>query len=160
MTIHDTKHSSLTGLASRKTRNGAAQAAALVWRESAFGLQVLLVTSLTSGRWVLPKGWTENGESMAATAAREALEEAGVTGKVSPSPLGAYAYAKRRKSGKIDPVEAEVYLIAAEASAENWPEQHRRRRVWASPEAAATMVEEPDLAAIIHDFGKSRPQRR
>ncbi len=73
------------------------QVAALCWRPSSkrnSQIEVLLVTSLNSKRWILPKGWLEPELSPAENAAREAFEEAGVTGKVSPQPVGAYHYLK------------------------------------------------------------------
>ncbi len=50
----------------------------------------LLVRSRGGNRWTFPKGTVEPGESPAATASREALEEAGVVGTVETSPLGTY----------------------------------------------------------------------
>ena len=35
------------------------QVAALCWRAGKGGLEVLLITSLNSKRWILPKGWPE-----------------------------------------------------------------------------------------------------
>lgn len=43
---------------------------------------VLLVTSRETRRWVLPKGWAEKQLSGPELAAKEAFEEAGVTGHV------------------------------------------------------------------------------
>jgi 8-oxo-dGTP pyrophosphatase MutT (NUDIX family) len=58
------------------------QVAALCWRAHAKGVEILLVTSLNSKRWILPKGWAEPDLSLPESAAREAFEEAGVTGQV------------------------------------------------------------------------------
>jgi 8-oxo-dGTP pyrophosphatase MutT (NUDIX family) len=46
-------------------------------------LEVLLVSSRDTGRWVIPKGWPSKRMSDSAAAAREAKQEAGVTGKIS-----------------------------------------------------------------------------
>jgi 8-oxo-dGTP pyrophosphatase MutT (NUDIX family) len=71
------------------------QVAALPWRKSKSGIDVLLVTSRGTGRWVLPKGWIEAGdEEPAEAAAREALEEAGVIGEMTKTGLGFYVYDK------------------------------------------------------------------
>jgi 8-oxo-dGTP pyrophosphatase MutT (NUDIX family) len=54
------------------------QAAAIPYRRDASGtLQVLLVTSKTRGRWVLPKGKVKRGMHPHRAAAMEAFEEAG-----------------------------------------------------------------------------------
>ena len=55
------------------------QVAALCWRTGLAGLEVLLITSRHSKRWILPKGWLQPDLTAAENAAREAFEEAGVT---------------------------------------------------------------------------------
>ena len=79
------------------------QIAALPYRNVGRGLrapvQVLLVTSRESGRWVIPKGNFANSVSPHFAAAQEAEEEAGVRGAVCPTPLGTYRYRKRKGSG-------------------------------------------------------------
>ena len=119
MNIHDMKHHAAFP---PRGHGKAHQAAALAWRQSEFGLQVLLVTSLTTGRWVLPKGWVEEGEAHGVTARRETLEEAGVSGAVTREPIGRYSYAKRRKTGKTEMLLVEVYALQVSESAQNWPE--------------------------------------
>ena len=57
-------------------------------------IQVLLVTSRGSGRWILPKGWPMDGKTPAASAAQEAWEEAGVDGTPDSRPLGLFSYNK------------------------------------------------------------------
>ena len=60
------------------------QVAALPWRRDAKGrLVVLLVTSRTNHKWMLPKGWPMPGKSDPETASIEAHEEAGVSGEVA-----------------------------------------------------------------------------
>jgi 8-oxo-dGTP pyrophosphatase MutT (NUDIX family) len=39
-----------------------------------FGVEVMLVTSRDTGRWVIPKGWPKGRKAPHASAAREALE--------------------------------------------------------------------------------------
>ena len=67
-------------------------AAVPVRRSDAGGLEFLLVRTSNGERWTFPKGRVERGESMAEAAAREACEEAGVTGTVGSEPLGVYRY--------------------------------------------------------------------
>src|SRR5688500_3546461 len=58
-------------------------------------LQVLLLTSRGTGRWVIPKGWPMRKRTPAGTAEREAFEEAGVKGYLlSRRPIGSYRYIK------------------------------------------------------------------
>lgn len=64
------------------------QCAALPIMQRDGDTQILLVTSRDTGRWVLPKGWTEKGLSGARLAAKEAYEEAGIVGEAGAKPVG------------------------------------------------------------------------
>jgi 8-oxo-dGTP pyrophosphatase MutT (NUDIX family) len=92
------------------------QVAALPWREGEAGMEIMLVTSRDSKRWILPKGWPEGEESLSGTAAREALEEAGVSGSVEPREFGRYYYGKKLSSGLEWRCEVLVYPIRVEGS--------------------------------------------
>ncbi|TIM18205.1 MAG: NUDIX domain-containing protein, partial [Mesorhizobium sp.] len=59
------------------------QVAALPWRDTKHGIEIMLITSRDTGRWVLPKGWPEAKELLCEAAAREAGEEAGLRGTIS-----------------------------------------------------------------------------
>jgi 8-oxo-dGTP pyrophosphatase MutT (NUDIX family) len=69
------------------------QVAALPWRLGSNGVEVMLVTSRDTGRWVLPKGGVKKDEKLWRGAQREAEEEAGIRGKVSRRDAGHYFYA-------------------------------------------------------------------
>ena len=86
----------LTRALRRSVRRTTVAAAVPVRRRKAGGLEFLLVRTSSGGRWTFPKGTVERGESMAQAAAREAREEAGVTGEVGSEPLGVYRYAPSR----------------------------------------------------------------
>jgi 8-oxo-dGTP pyrophosphatase MutT (NUDIX family) len=66
----------------RKTNARTAQSGVLPYRVTAGKVEVLLVTSTRRKRWIAPKGWIALGLSAAESAAKEALEEAGVSGHV------------------------------------------------------------------------------
>jgi 8-oxo-dGTP pyrophosphatase MutT (NUDIX family) len=111
-------------------------------------LEVLLVTSRGTGRWVIPKGWPMRGRTPAGTARREAYEEAGVKGRLlSKKPIGSYRYFKH------DEVEGEilvrVFLLAVEQQKKDWPEKGERRARWFTIRAAAALVKERDLARLL-----------
>jgi hypothetical protein len=57
-------------------------------------LEIMLVTSRGTRRWIIPKGWPKRGKPPYDTAAKEAFEEAGVIGKVRKRPIGSYPYDK------------------------------------------------------------------
>jgi 8-oxo-dGTP pyrophosphatase MutT (NUDIX family) len=92
------------------------------------------------------------GKSAAKSAAREAFEEAGVRGKIDKSAVGAYTYDKRLKNGRIQRVRVTVFALQVEAESDLFPEAAQRERMWASPEAAARAVEEPELMVILATF--------
>lgn len=133
------------------------QVGALCWRLTRKGaLRVLLITSRDTGRWVIPKGWPMRKRTEAEAAAREAWEEAGVRGEVSPWHLGLYSYPKIQPKGRPIPCVVRVYPMAVESRSSDFPEADQRRRKWFSPSKAARRVEEPELARIIRSF---RPPR-
>ncbi|MCT8998505.1 NUDIX hydrolase [Chelativorans intermedius] len=128
------------------------QAAALPWRLEKGRVEVLLITSRGTGRWVLPKGWPEGGESLAGTAAREAREEAGVEGRMADREIGRYFYGKETESGLTWRCEVAVFPLCVEEEAKRWPEKSQRTRRWMSQEEASKAVQEPDLAQLLAAF--------
>lgn len=129
------------------------QVAALCYRTTKTGKDVLLITSRGTGRWIVPKGWPIDGLSGPESALREAWEEAGVTkAEVAQKPMGSYAYAKDLDNGGTAPVQAEVYLTKVTELAETYPESDERDRTWVAPETAANMVREPGLQEILRQL--------
>jgi 8-oxo-dGTP pyrophosphatase MutT (NUDIX family) len=129
------------------------QVAALPWRVTESGYEVMLVTSRDSGRWVLPKGWPEKREHPHEAAAREAGEEAGVSGAISPRELGCFYYGKKLASGMEWRCEVHVFPMEVDRVADKWPERKKRSRRWFAPDEAAALVREPDLGELIAGFG-------
>jgi 8-oxo-dGTP pyrophosphatase MutT (NUDIX family) len=129
------------------------QVAALPWRiGDDGGPEMLLVTSRDTGRWVLPKGWPEKREPLYAAAAREAAEEAGVSGTVAREEVGRFYYGKVMPSGSRWRCEVHVFPLRVESVADKWPERKQRTRRWFSPEEAAALVRETDLGELIGSF--------
>lgn len=132
------------------------QIGALCVRQTQLGkLRVLLVTSRSSGRWIIPKGWTEKRLPDCEAAAREAVEEAGVTGRISKRPLGRYRY-QRVGKGQKQKLRVTVYMLRVHKIQRSWPEQNQRRRAWFSVEGAAARIAEPELRDIIRSL-RQRP---
>jgi 8-oxo-dGTP pyrophosphatase MutT (NUDIX family) len=133
-----------------------AQSAALPWRRSEAGeLEVLLITSRETRRWVIPKGWPIKGLRPDETAAREAFEEAGVEGETSRQSLGAYHYDKRLRSGRLQRVRVSVYALKVSGERSVWPEAGQREKLWTSPAEAAALVQEEDLALLLRTFASA-----
>jgi len=134
------------------------QVAALPIRHLEGGdLEMLIVTSRDTGRWVIPKGWPIAGKEDSAAAATEAFQEAGVTGIVSSKPIGSYRYFKRMADG-AHLVDVSVYLLAVTKEKKRWREQSQRRRVWLPLLNAARQVREPGLRALIAELQRASGQ--
>jgi 8-oxo-dGTP pyrophosphatase MutT (NUDIX family) len=101
------------------------QSAILPYRMRGGDLEVLIITSRKGSRWVLPKGIVEPGMTAAASAAKEAMEEAGVEGRIVAQSLGNYRY---RKWGGT--CEVEVFPMEVTTQRKKWPESTFRRREW------------------------------
>jgi len=134
------------------------QYAALPYRLGEAGeIEILLVTSRETQRWVIPKGWPMKDKKPHAAAAQEALEEAGATGRIAKTPFGVYRYVKRLKNGAPLVCSVDVFPMLVERQRSRWPEQHQRTAHWFSVEEASEAVDEPELKALIARFGRLRP---
>jgi 8-oxo-dGTP pyrophosphatase MutT (NUDIX family) len=143
------------------TKKGAAarrvQYAALPFRRRAHSrVQVMLVTSRETGRWVIPKGWPMKRKAPHASAAREALEEAGLVGTVGRDSLGTYSYKKRLNSGAIVTCDVRVFPLEVKRQRKQWLEKEERKFHWFSAKGAADAVHEPALSDIIRSFSKGK----
>lgn len=125
------------------------QTGALCLREGKSGTEVLLVSSLTSKRWIVPKGWPIEGLSLADAALQEAWEEAGVKGTVTGTAVGSFGYQKVVKKGIPVSCRCELFRVNVTALADDWPEKDRRQRRWVTPAEAADSVDEPELKALL-----------
>jgi 8-oxo-dGTP pyrophosphatase MutT (NUDIX family) len=117
--------------------------------------EVLLVTGRRSGRWMIPKGWPMPGKSMAASAAQEAFEEAGIKGKINPKPIGIFRHVKQHLLfGRME-VDIHVHVLSVERELKDWPERGERDRKWFGLEEAAAQVDSDQLRKLIIRCGKS-----
>lgn len=128
------------------------QVAALPWRRGAHGVEILLVTSRETRRWVTPKGGRMTGKTDAEAAALEALEEAGIEGVVGSQPLGTFRYLKVLKRRAPRWCVVALYGLEVRVEHPTWHEQGERERVWVSRDEAVRRVDEPDLKALIAAF--------
>lgn len=127
-----------------------AQSGALPWRIGRCGnLRVLLVTSRRRSRWILPKGWQAAGRSSAASAEREAFEEAGIIGTIGQEPLGSYRYLKQRDGAADLLCEVEIYGLKVRGTLIDWREKGQRKRKWCSMPEAISLIDEPGLKQLL-----------
>lgn len=134
------------------------QAAALPYRWSRAGLEVLLVTSRTTRRWVLPKGSIGSGLTAYQAAVVEAYEEAGVGGRIGRTCLGVYGYTKRNEK-KPKRCLVRVFPLRVGTILPKWPERRQRRRQWVSLRTAGARVQEPALKKILFAFERRQLER-
>ena len=107
--------------------------------------EVLIVRSSKKKHWVVPKGIHEPGLSAQQSAAKEALEEAGVEGKVAKKAVGNYRYQKWGATCIVEVYALEVSRVIPESE---WQESHRTRQ-WVSPKQAASLVRQAELGPMI-----------
>lgn len=102
----------------------------------------LLITSRGTGRWIFPKGALIEGLTPWESAAREALEEAGVEGRIQTTPIGS---SRTIKSGiRRSVIEVEHYPLKVEVQHDEWQEMGQRYRHWAIlPEAMRLITDKP-----------------
>jgi 8-oxo-dGTP pyrophosphatase MutT (NUDIX family) len=143
----------------RKARRGKSirQVAAIPFRLDEHGnFEVMLVTSRTTKRFIVPKGWPMKGKSGRKAATIEAREEAGVLGKTLKEPAGSYSYWKRLETSFVR-VDVVVYLLEVSEELANWQEAKSRQRAWLKPQDAALLIDEPDLSTLMANLATTQP---
>lgn len=142
----------MAGDPTRTERSERRQVAALPWRRGPDGIEILLVTSRETRRWVTPKGGRMAGRTDAEAAAQEALEEAGVEGSIVEQPFGTFRYLKTLKRRAPRWCVVAVFPLKVETEREDWKERSERTREWMSAAEAERRVDEPELKALIAAF--------
>jgi 8-oxo-dGTP pyrophosphatase MutT (NUDIX family) len=92
--------------------------------------------------------------SDSAAAAREAKQEAGVTGKISKDIYGHYRYRKiEKESTRL--IEVAVYVLWVKKEKKRWREKTERQRIWFDVKTASRKVREPKLRALLSALADS-----
>ena len=120
------------------------QAGAVPFRRHEGQLEFCLITSTRAGRWQFPKGFIDPGETPDETALKEALEEAGVHGRIVGEPLGYYQYAKWGGTHSVL-----VLLMEVTQCDEHWFEDDMRQRRWVTAEQAGRLLSRPALRELL-----------
>ncbi|MGO4175539.1 NUDIX hydrolase [Bosea sp. TAF32] len=125
------------------------QVGALPLRRNAAGeWEILLVTTRSTKRWTVPKGWPIKKLKAHEAAGREALEEAGVVGPVKRKPVGRSLYWKRLQAS-FSLCKVRLYPMHVTQQLAHWPEEAQRLRHWFSLKDASDLVEEPGLRKVL-----------
>ena len=78
------------------------------------------------------------------SAAKEALEEAGLKGQIVGGSLGEYIYRKQGQRLKVV-----VMLMEVDFALDHWHEAKERQRRWVSPQEAETLLDRPALRQLL-----------
>jgi 8-oxo-dGTP pyrophosphatase MutT (NUDIX family) len=124
-----------------------AQCGAICWR---FGsdatIEVLLISSGDTDYWAIPKGDIRRHELQYRCAQRQALEKAGVTGRIGKMPIGQYSH---RSNSSWSPPAVLVHLLFVEAEIRDFQPQGGRQCVWSPASKVQDLVREPELQELL-----------
>ena len=123
------------------------QSAVIPYRKKEGKIEVLLITSRNKGNWIIPKGIIEIGMTPEESAAKEAMEEAGVVGLTGSALVGKYDYEKWGGTCRV-----KVFPLLVKMLLDKWPEKEMRTRSWFSLKKAVKKVKKKDLVKILTEF--------
>ncbi len=112
-------------------------------------IQVLLITSRRRKKWIFPKGIIEPGMTPQESAAREALQEAGVIGQVFAESIGEYEYNKWDGTCHVQMFPMEVTKIM-----DNWMESSFRDRKWVFIAEATRLLNRDKMKVMLDSLIK------
>ena len=117
-------------------------------------VQLLTLRSLTSAAtntsdWIFPKGGWESFETATECAARESMEEAGVSGRLVGG-LGEVEVGKTSK-GAVGGKRGRMWmwLMQVECEYEDWNDRACRERRWMSVEEARRSIQRAEMKVIL-----------
>ncbi|WP_245411961.1 NUDIX hydrolase [Methylocella silvestris] len=117
-------------------------------------LEVLLITTRRSKRWIVPKGDPIKGLNPARSAAREAFEEAGVRGSVADKPFGSFRFHKTLEGAPSLLCHVRIYPLLVKEQMRDWPEAQQRDLCWFEPAEAQKAVNDRGLQELIARFAE------
>ena len=120
------------------------QAAAIPFRHREGAVEICLITTVQAGRWTIPKGFIEPGDTAPETAVKEAREEAGLHGRVVGGPVGYYDIAKQGGRYRVA-----VYLMHVDRVDDAWEEQSLRQRRWVPVRRAEKLLAGRPVEAVF-----------
>ncbi len=121
----------------------ARQVAVIAVRKKARRLHVCLIRRRDSKKWKIPKGFIDFGRTPQQSALNEAVEEAGLRGRIIGSRVGTYVYDKWRVRLRVA-----VYLMEVVKEQKEWLEMGLRERRWYSLEEAGRRLADHPVAPL------------
>lgn len=111
-------------------------------------VKVVLITSNETRQWIFPKGSIEKDLTSKESAAKEALEEAGVEGDISLDIFGEYNYYKHSNEYNV-----EMFLLRVKTIHDKWDEMRLRKREIFNLSEAVKIIK-PTQLEIMTSFEK------
>jgi phosphohistidine phosphatase len=99
-------------------------------------IKVCLVKQSGGKYWGIPKGGVENGMTDKVSAMKEALEEAGLQGRIIGKNIGKFAYIKRGMTQHV-----KVFLMLVDVAHDVYPESEHRQRKWFTVDEARKKID-------------------
>jgi 8-oxo-dGTP pyrophosphatase MutT (NUDIX family) len=124
-------------------------AGCVVYRHAPPGAPLVLLIYDKYGRWTLPKGHLEAGESEQAAALREVYEETGISGELGAL-IARISYTVRTKRGQKRVKQVTFFLLRADSS-ETRPqaEEGISAAEWFAPEEALARIGYAQVRAVL-----------
>ena len=136
------------------------QYGAIPYRRAKDGIEIMLITSRSTRRWIVPKGWPLARTPSRDVARLEALEEAGLEGTIGKRRFGFFHYQKRLKDGSVVLCRVDVFAFEVGRQLDNWLERSERKRRWFDAQRAIKLVREDELKALILALVRSLEPRQ
>lgn len=122
------------------------QSAVVPYKIEKGSIYILLITSKSKKKWIIPNGRIEKNFTPQESALKEAEEEAGVKGMITNDTVGWYSYLKQ-KTGKINKVM--VFPMKVTEELETWKEMNLRSRAWCTLEEVLKKISNRDISQLI-----------
>ncbi|MBN1447549.1 MAG: NUDIX hydrolase [Bacteroidetes bacterium] len=123
------------------------QSSVIPWRRHHRGVEILLITTPKTRRWIFPKGVIDPGLTARTAARKEATEEAGIDGIVSETRIGEYTYEKWKGTCRV-----QVFAMKVTEIHDSWEEDHLRHRKWVSLKEAHGLLDRRKLRHMLRRF--------
>ncbi|MEO1700751.1 MAG: NUDIX hydrolase [Pseudomonadota bacterium] len=114
-------------------------------------VSILLITSMTRRRWIVPKGTLEFGESMEEAAVRETLEETGVKGRLMTE-FPMTVMIERQFEAFYEHVPCTFFPLLAKSTSKKWLEENVRERQWVTLPQARRLIKDDDYSELLTQF--------